>query len=93
MAQEQENVQIIQRVLSAIGQGDLDGVLSSMSEEVQIYFPGPATVPFTGTYRGHAGVGQFAKALGENVVDGSAEVRQVVAQTVRNGKVAQLQEF
>lgn len=82
MTRQQENVEVVQQAYAAIGEGDLPGLLGVMTDDVEIRFPGPSEIPFAGTYRGHEGVGQFAKALVDNI-DWDArqfELRALIAQ-------------
>ncbi len=64
---EQDNVQVVQRIYAAFGRGDIPAVLSMLSEGVDWWFHGPATLPFGGRRRGREQVEQFFKALAESV--------------------------
>jgi ketosteroid isomerase-like protein len=77
-----KNVELIKELYAAIGSGDLPAVLGRMSEDVEIHLPGPPEIPFAGTFRGHAGVGQFFQALGTSVRwdDRQLEAREFIAQ-------------
>lgn len=78
----QENVQVVKQAYDAITRGDLPGLLGRMTEDVEIRFPGPSAIPFAGTYRGHDGVGRFAKDLVDNIDWDTRELkpREFIAQ-------------
>lgn len=75
-----DNVQRVQKVYEAIGRGDIPAVTGMMTEDVEIRLPGPAVIPFAGTYRGPDGVGRFFQALGANVAIHQFEPREFIAQ-------------
>ncbi len=72
---EQDNVKLVQSVYEAIGRGDIQRVLESMTEDVEIAFPGPNEIPFAGTFQGRGGAGDFFSTIGANV-----EVHEFVPQ-------------
>lgn len=76
----QENVQLVQQIYSAIGRGDIPGVVGMMAADVEIHLPGPSEIPFAGTYAGHEGVGQFFQAIGANAEVLRFEPREFIAQ-------------
>lgn len=61
-----DNVELVKNAYGAIGQGDIETVIAMMADDVEIHFPGPAQIPFAGTYRGPGGVGEFFTKLGMN---------------------------
>jgi ketosteroid isomerase-like protein len=62
----QDNTDLVKRIYGAIGVGDIDAVIGLMADDVEIHFPGPKSVPFTGVFQGHQGVGEFFTLLGSN---------------------------
>jgi ketosteroid isomerase-like protein len=59
VAGQEANLQVIRTLYDAFGRGDVDGIVGLMDEGVIWQVPGPAVVPFAGTWKGHAGVRQF----------------------------------
>lgn len=53
-------------IYAAFGTGNLDGVLSLLSDDVEWSLIGPKTIPYFGNYRGKAGVQSFFKLLLES---------------------------
>lgn len=64
---DQEIIQVVQDLYAAFGRGDVAAVLAAFTDDAEIVFPGPSVIPFTGTHRGQAAIGQFFQTLGENV--------------------------
>lgn len=60
---ERDNVQIVKESYAAFQRGDLDTLLSSLTEDVHWYVPGPPEVPYTGIRRGRSGVADFFRDL------------------------------
>jgi len=61
---EQSNVQLVQQAYAAFGRADIDGVLQTLSENVDWFIPGPTdTVPFVGRRNGHKEVAAFFGTL------------------------------
>jgi ketosteroid isomerase-like protein len=97
--QSQSPKQLVLSLYDAFNRGDIATILGSLSADVEWIDEGPAVVPFAGTYRGTAEVGQFfgklatSTAFDEFVVDASvAEGDRVVvlghftARNKANGK-------
>lgn len=62
---EQENVKTMKAAYDAFSQGDFPAVFSFLAEDAEYIAVGPADViPWAGTYRGHAEIGQFFTRLG-----------------------------
>ena len=62
---EQQNVKLVQQAYESFGRGDIQGVLNSLSEQVEWRVPKPEGVPFGGEYRGRDGVGRFFSELNQ----------------------------
>lgn len=75
-----DNVQRVRQTYEAIGRADIPTVISMMTDDAQIHFPGPAAIPFAGTHRGAEGVGQFFQVIGANVTIHQFEPREFIAQ-------------
>lgn len=58
---------IVRQHYEFIARRDRDGVLSTLSEEIDWRFPGPKEIPFAGHRVGHAAVAEFFTAIGETV--------------------------
>ncbi|MFN0122221.1 MAG: nuclear transport factor 2 family protein [Blastocatellia bacterium] len=61
---EQTNVQIIQQAYAAFGQGNVQGILALLSEDVRWHVAPAANVAYTGTRMGKAGALEFFTGLG-----------------------------
>ncbi len=62
--QREENLKLVQQLYRAFEQRDIPGLLDLLSPDIDWLFYGPESIPFTGHYRGHAGVAEFfQKAL------------------------------
>lgn len=88
----QENVQTVRDAFAAIGQGDLQGLLSRCADDIAWVIPGEW--PLAGTHRGHAGLTAFFKKASETVETAYpapptyvAEGDQVVVLGVSTGKI------
>ena len=62
---DQENIQVVQDLYAAFGRGDVAAVLAAYTDDAEIVFPGPSVLPFAGTHRGRAAIGQFVQTVGE----------------------------
>ena len=60
------NIELVQKIYAAIGRGDIDAVVAMMTDDVEIYVPGPDVIPFTGTFLGADGVVEFFRSIGAN---------------------------
>ena len=56
------NVQVVQGVYEAFNKGDVPGVLAALDQEIEIVEA--ESLPYTGVYRGHAGVSQLMAGMG-----------------------------
>lgn len=60
---KEQNLQVVRRGYELFGQGNIDGMLQLMHDQVDWITPGPEELPTAGTRRGHAGVVEFFQAL------------------------------
>jgi ketosteroid isomerase-like protein len=61
---EQSNVQLVQQAYAAFGKPDIDGVLQTLSENVDWFIPGPTDIiPFVGRRHGPQEVAAFFGTL------------------------------
>lgn len=62
------NVRTVQADFAAFGQGDIQTIINSTTENVVWKHAGnPAVIPFAGTFNGHEGVGRFFQNVGASV--------------------------
>jgi len=62
---EQDNLQTIHKVYEAFEQGDVEGVISMLSDDVTWTTPGPPDIiPYAGEKRGHDEVTSYFEAFG-----------------------------
>ena len=62
---EQDNLQTIHKVYEAFGQGDVEGVISMLTDDVTWTTPGPPDViPYSGERKGHDQVTGYFEAFG-----------------------------
>jgi ketosteroid isomerase-like protein len=64
---EQENVQAVQAVYAAFGQGDIPAVLDALTDDIEWWIDGPAEVPYAGTQHGRDQVAQNFGRLNDTV--------------------------
>ena len=76
----QANVDIVQRIYEAVGNGDIPALLDLLADDVEWTYQGPSVIPFAGTRRGREGVAEFFSLLGENLEFEEFEPRDFVAQ-------------
>src|SRR4051812_47362960 len=78
---ELENTKIVQEAYAAFLKGDIQGVLASLTDDVEWVTPGPVgMLPTAGTYRGKDGVVKFFEILGESEQIEVFEPKEFIAQ-------------
>lgn len=77
---EQENVKIVQQMLGAFGQGDMETFLSFLSDDIEWEVVGPEEILFAGKYKGKEGVMDFIKKAGKYIEIQKVEPIKLVAQ-------------
>ncbi|MBN3779755.1 nuclear transport factor 2 family protein [Burkholderia sp. Ac-20345] len=61
---EQSNLQLVQQAYAAFGRADIDGILRTLSQNVDWFIPGPTDiVPFVGRRHGPQEVATFFEIL------------------------------
>lgn len=62
------NLEVVQKLYTAFGAGDMPGILSSLSEDIDwIFNARPEDVPFGGHHQGHEGMIKFFSTVGQTV--------------------------
>ena len=64
---EKTNLAVVQAAYAAFGRGDIAGLLEYISPEVEWDNPGPSSIPWAGSFRGHDGVQRFFAGLAATV--------------------------
>jgi uncharacterized protein len=62
---EQLNVDTVRRIYQLSNDGDLPGVLSMVSDDVELFLFGSSKVPWAGHWRGRNGAEQFLVTMGK----------------------------
>ena len=75
----QQNIELVQRGYAAFGNGDIDGLLATMHQDIEWQTPGAADLPTAGSRRGHAQVREFFKVISELIAFESFEPQTFVA--------------
>ena len=60
-----QNVGLVKQGYDAFGRGDVEGLVSLLSEDIEWTAPGPKELPSSGVRRGHDQVRQFFGAINE----------------------------
>ena len=79
MADAQGNVRIVQEAYAAFQRGDIEAVLSTISDDITFYIPGPPQMPTAGTWRGLEGMRKFFATLASEVEFTQFEPQEYVA--------------
>jgi uncharacterized protein len=77
---EQQNVRLVQQAYEAFGRGDIQGVLGTLSEQVEWRTPKPEGAPFGGDYRGRGEVARFFSEMQQSEEVTRFEPREFIAQ-------------
>jgi len=80
---EEENTRLVQQVYRDFQNGDIQGVLGALSEDVEWVTTQLSGVPVGGTYHGVEEAGQFFSSLGDTQEARQLELRGYVAQDDR----------
>ena len=62
----QDNVQTLKEIYAAFKQGDLDGVMAHVAEDIELLAPSLGEFPWGGTFRGRAAYRDRLAGLGEH---------------------------
>ncbi len=78
---ERKNIELVQRGYALFGQGDIEGFLDQMAEDIVWIIPGPPDIMAgAGIYHGPEGVAQFFEKLGGAIDFELFEPREYIAQ-------------
>jgi uncharacterized protein len=64
---EQQNLLTVQRIYKAIAEGDIPARLNLVSDDFELCFFGPMTIPWAGTWRGKEGLEQYLSAIAKTI--------------------------
>ena len=70
----------VQAFFAAFGKGDMDGIMATLHDDVQVVAGGKEVTPIYGTYSGHSGAKQFLTNLGENFDTQAFSVDELVGE-------------
>ena len=77
---EQDNLQTIHKIYDAFGHGDVEGVVSMLTDDVRWTTPGPPDViPYAGEKKGHDEVTGYFEAFGASAETTAFEPRKFFA--------------
>jgi uncharacterized protein len=76
----EHNVQKVQQMFAAFGQGDIAAILQELADNVEWEQPGPASVPTAGRYHGTEGVASFFDKVGQTWEFERFEPQEFIAQ-------------
>lgn len=77
---EQNNIALIQQAFACFGQGDVPGILNTLSEDVVWQVAPVENAPYTGTRNGHAGAAEFFSLMAQCEDTLQFEPRDFIAQ-------------
>ncbi len=76
---ELENIQVIQELYAALWQGDVEGILALLAEDVDWQYVGQREdIPFAGRWRGRQGMITFLNNLAESTQAGMSDPDEVM---------------
>jgi ketosteroid isomerase-like protein len=73
---QRENLEAVRRGYELFNAGDLEGIIGTCHEDVDVYIPTEAA-PIAGTYRGHDGYRKWFSEWLESFDEYTAEVREI----------------
>lgn len=76
---EQDNVNLIQKVYTAFGNGDIQTILNSIDPGAEWVNHGPSAIPYAGDFTGR--VPAFFQALAGSIIDGKVVPVRFVSQS------------
>jgi hypothetical protein len=77
---EQQNVKVVQDAYAAFGRGDIQGILNSLTDNIEWHTPGEGLVPQGGIHHGKDEVNQFFQTVGQTMQFGKFDPHTFVAQ-------------
>jgi len=77
---EQDNTAIVKRIYEAFGRGDIEAILTNLTDDVEWNVSGRQDgIPYAGTYHGRNGARDFFSLLAESISYDQFELRRFVA--------------
>ena len=73
-----DHVNTVKQLYADFGAGNIDGILSNLSADIEWSEPPGGVAPFAGVRRGHAAMADFFRALGERCEVEAFEPREFV---------------
>jgi ketosteroid isomerase-like protein len=77
---EQQNVALIQKIFEAFGRGDTEAILDHFSDDCELFYPGPAIIPYTGRKKGRAEIRAYFEAILSNQSNHNIRIDRYIAQ-------------
>ena len=77
---ERENVEVVKQNYVAVEEGNIPGLLSLLTSDVEWKMPGPSIIPWTGIHRGLNQVEEFFALLGKTLEFQKFEPREYIVQ-------------
>jgi len=77
---ERENIEVVQQNYATVVRGDIPGLLSLLTDDVEWKMPGPSVIPWSGVHRGPNQVAEFFSLLAKTLEFQQFEPREFIAQ-------------
>ena len=77
---EQQNIQTVKSAYAAFKRGDIQGVLNTLTDEVEWHTPGEGLIPQAGVHHGKDAVARFFQTVGQTMDFASFDPQTFVAQ-------------
>src|SRR5581483_10879903 len=75
---EQDNINLIQKIYTAFGAGDVQTILNNLGTNAEWVNYGPGAIPYAGNFTGR--IPAFFQAIGDSSSDGKVAADRFVAQ-------------
>ncbi len=77
---EQQNLALIQKIFEAFGRGDIQDMLDCFAADSEVYYPGPAIIPYAGKKKGHAELRDYFQGILENQSNHDLKISRFITQ-------------
>jgi len=77
---EQDNVDVVRQLYSDFGEGNVEGILNVLTEDVEWKEPHAGKSPLAGTWHGHEGVADFFRTVDEVTETEDFQPKDYIAQ-------------
>ena len=77
---EQENVQVVQKMYEDFQRGDMPAVLNVFTEDIEMLFPGPRDIPYSGPWHGRDKAAELFKLMGDRIEVQHFEMQEFLPQ-------------